>query len=98
MSDGFYPPSDGTGEEPWQGIRYRTPDAETIAYRDYNPDNKRSGFKWVIEGRETDVIAMLEVKGLGALVMRATNSDPDTGRLDFKGLSLFTDSEIGHRK
>ncbi len=97
MSEDFYPPENHSGNEPWQGIRYRAPDQETIAYQDFNPDNKRSGFKWVIESRETDVIAMLEVKGLGALVMRAKESDPETGRLEFTGLSLFTDSEIGHR-
>ena len=50
-----------------------------------------------IESREHDVIWVLPVAGLGVLVLRA---DYEAGSAIpvFKGVSQFTDAEIGWRK
>lgn len=63
---------------------------------DPNPDNQRSSSAMWVEDKGRELLWVLKVKGLGALVMRAT-SDAETGRLSFEGLSEFTDSEIGWR-
>ena len=64
---------------------------------DLNPDHRRSTSATYIEDRGKDILWVMQVKGLGALVMRA-GSDTKTGRLDFRGVSEFSDAEIGHRK
>ena len=63
----------------------------------YNPDHRRSTSATFIEEKGKAFLWVMQVKGLGALVMRA-ESDKYTGRLDFKGVSEFTDQEIGHRR
>ena len=69
-----------------------------VAYKDYNPDRQRStAGMWVEPDHQGNYRWVLAVKGLGALVMRATSNDT-TGRLNFQGLSEFTENEIGHRK
>jgi hypothetical protein len=65
---------------------------------DYNPDHRRSTSGMFIEPDDRGNYRwVLSVRGLGALVMRAV-ADEATGKLDFKGVSTFTDAEIGHRK
>lgn len=50
-----------------------------------------------IEDREDGVALVMTVKGLGAILFRAAYIDGTT-KLDFKGVSTFTEVEIGHRK
>jgi len=64
---------------------------------DYNPDHRRSTSATYIEDRGKEILWVMQVRGLGAIVMRA-GSDKYTGRMDFRGVSEFTDAEIGHRR
>jgi hypothetical protein len=45
-------------------------------------------------GEDGDVIQVIPVHGLGVVTLRASASDPDTGRLTFNGMGLFTSEEI----
>jgi hypothetical protein len=64
---------------------------------DYNPDHRRSTSATYIEDRGKEILWVMQVKGLGAIVMRA-DSDKYTGRLNFKGVSEFSDQEIGWKR
>ena len=75
----------------------KKPESRWVDYKDFNPDHQRSSGAMFIEDRGVDIVWVLQVKGLGALMLRA-DSDRETGRLNFKGVSEFTDREIGHRK
>ena len=85
-NNGFYTPDQKKTEPAW------------VDYKDYNPDRQRSSSATFIEPDDKGSYRwVLMVKGLGAVVMRAS-ADDDTGRLEFQGISEFTDSEIGHRR
>lgn len=63
---------------------------------DYNPDHRPAdGGLWV-ETCERGVIEVVAVRGFGALVLRAAYDLDD--KLEFKGVSEFSDQEIGWRK
>ena len=64
---------------------------------DYNPDHRPSSSAAVYESHGDGVIAVLAVKHLGVLVLRADidHMDPQ-GKLKFTGLSTFTSGEIGY--
>ncbi len=64
---------------------------------DQNPDHLPSSSAMFIESRENDVIWVLAVAGLGALVLRA-DYEPESSTPVFKGVSEFSDAEIGWRK
>jgi hypothetical protein len=81
----------------WPDQTPEKPAEKWVEYKDYNPDRQRSSSMTHVEDRGADIVWLMQVKGLGALLMRA-GSDPETGRLDFYGVSQFTDAEIGHRK
>ena len=57
----------------------------------YSPDARPSDSRYWIADRGTDVMYVLEVKGLGALALRASQDD---SRWTFNGMSVFTDEEI----
>lgn len=57
---------------------------------DYNPDHRRSDSALFIEDRGHDIVWVLQVKGLGVIVLRALDSR------SFCGLSEFTKEEIGY--
>ena len=65
-------------------------------YKDFNPDHQPANGGIWIEEREKDIGLVLAVRGLGALLFRAEYDG--AGKLDFKGVSEFTEQEIGHRK
>ena len=58
-----------------------------------HPDKVASEAGFEIAARESSYICVMEVRRHGALVLRAS-SDPDTGRLLFNGVSLFTTEDI----
>ena len=61
----------------------------------YSPDARPSDGGYWVTDRGRDVVMVLEVKGLGALTLRASSSlDDAQGRLTFNGVSTFTDEEI----
>ena len=63
---------------------------------DYSPDHQRSSSAMFVEERGQDIVCVLQVRGLGAIVMRAQTDWRSTdGQLDFKGVSTFTKDEIG---
>lgn len=62
---------------------------------DYNPDHRPSDSRCWIENRDDSAYEVLQVAGLGALVLRV-GYDAD-GKLVDKGVSEFTDGEIGWR-
>lgn len=83
---GFYPEEKPKREEVW------------VEYKDFNPDRQRSSSGMIVEPDDKGNYRwVLLVKGLGAIVMRAS-ANPDTGRLEFQGISEFTDAEVGWRK
>ena len=55
---------------------------------DYSPDRRRSDGAMYIEDRGKDIIWVMQVRGLGALVFRATDSKT------FEGVSTFTNDMI----
>ena len=67
---------------------------------DLNPDHRPSSSPRFIEPDDKGSFRyVLVARGLGVVVMRGeARADDPTGRLDFKGVSEFTDAEIGHRK
>ena len=72
---------------------------EMVEAIDYNPDHRPSASpKWVEPTEDGSYRYVLVVQGLGVVVMRGiSRADDPLGRLDFKGVSTFSDSEIGHR-
>jgi hypothetical protein len=83
---GFYHDDQAKAEPKW------------VDYKDFNPDHcSSSAGMWVEPDDKGSYRWVMAVKGLGAMVMRA-EANADTGRLEFKGMSEFTDAEIGHRK
>jgi len=66
----------------WQADIERHPDKRPSASRMLVVDRGKEGLVW-----------LLEVRGCGAIVMRAASST-QSGRLHFQGVSLFTDEEI----
>lgn len=74
------------------------PEPKLVDYKDFDPDKQRSSSLTYIEDRGRDIMWVMAVKGLGVVLMRASGSDSETGRLNFDGVSIFTDAEIGHRK
>jgi hypothetical protein len=72
---------------------YPEPPAEVPPGKNTDPDRERSTSALYVEERENDIVYVLQVKGLGAIMMRASYSDDD--QLRFNGLSTFTESEIG---
>lgn len=92
MFDGFYSP-DG----------YYTPELYTLPqkkqaegwYQDIerNPDKlKSTGGLW-FECRGDEIYCVMEVRGCGAITMKATTGHAD-GLLRFSGLNIFTDEQI----
>ena len=66
---------------------------------DLNPDHKPSESGMFIEERAKDILWLLPVAGLGVLVMRAEyEMAGETMSMVFKGVSEFSDQEIGFRK
>lgn len=63
---------------------------------DYNPDHQRSSSALFIEDRGTDIVWILQVKGLGVIVMRAATSWRGDGKMEFRGVSTFSKAEIGY--
>jgi hypothetical protein len=68
-------------------------------FEDRNPDHHPSTSGMFIEERAKDIMWLLPVAGLGVLVMRAEyEMAGDTMSMVFKGVSEFSDQEIGWRK
>ena len=66
---------------------------------DYNPDHAPSTSGMFIEERAKDIMWLLPVAGLGVLVMRAEyEMTGESMSMVFKGVSEFSDQEIGWRK
>lgn len=64
---------------------------------DYNPDHQRSSSAMFIDDQGDEIRWVLQVKGLGVITMHAaTNWESDLGRLEFKGVGIFTKGEIGY--
>ena len=64
---------------------------------DYNPDHQRSSSALFTEDRGQDIICVLQVRGLGAIVLRATSSWTNKdGKLRFEGISTFTKADVGY--
>lgn len=57
---------------------------------DYNPDHQPSHSAMYIEDRGGDIVWLLQVKGLGVIMLRALDSRT------FVGMSEFTKAEIGY--
>lgn len=49
-----------------------------------------------IEDRGIDVVWVLQVKGLGVIVMRAISHWAGDGTVEFSGVSIFNKGEIGY--
>lgn len=63
---------------------------------DYNPDHRPSDSAMFIEDRGSDVVWVLQVRGLGVIIMRAPDgayTHPFTG--EGCGISVFDAAEIG---
>ena len=93
---GFYDPNGFyTPDEP----PVKKKDPEWVDAVDYNPDHRASTSpKWVEPTEDGSYRYVLVVQGLGVVVMRAiSRADDPLGRLEFKGVSVLTDGEIGHR-
>ena len=58
-----------------------------------HPDKLRSASRLYLEERDRSLYWLLEVRGYGALLMRASTGHED-GKLQFDGVSIFTDEEI----
>ena len=63
----------------------------------FDPDIRRSSSALWAEDRKKDVIWLLQVKDLGFIMMRATPTD-DGDSIEFNGVSILTDAEVGWRK
>lgn len=64
---------------------------------DFNPDHAPSRSAICYEALGDGVVCVLQVKGLGVLVLRATpDSSNADGKLVFAGVSEFTKGEIGY--
>lgn len=63
----------------------------------FDPDIRPSSSALWAEDRGADVIWVIQVKHFGALVLRATPTD-DGEKIEFNGVSGFTDAEIGWHK
>ncbi len=61
----------------------------------YDTQQAQGGF-W-IEDKDDGILMLMSVKGLGAILFRAEYIE-GTSTLDFKGVTTYTDIEIGHRK
>lgn len=59
---------------------------------DYNPDHQRSWSALFIEEDTDGIRYTMQVKGLGVIIMRAAYDG--SGKLTFRGLSTFSDSQI----
>jgi hypothetical protein len=69
------------------------------AIADYSPDCNPSSGAIHIEAVGERVVAAMEVRGLGVIVLTALppNFDDATGRVKFEGtMSTFTNEEIGY--
>ena len=60
--------------------------------KDFNPDHNSSVSGLYIEEKDDTVVYAMKVRGLGAIVMRA--SCDEEGDLVFDGVSTFTEKEI----
>ena len=60
----------------------------------WSGSEKRSTSSTWVEACGEEYRWVMQVKGLGAIILRA-DSDPDTGRLIFSGVSTLTNAEIG---
>lgn len=64
-------------------------------FKPVNPDLFPSTSPKWIESMGDGVVGVFAVRGLGAIVMRATvNAADPKGKLVFKGMSIFSDAEI----
>lgn len=92
-----------------QGFYY--PDAESTLMKmhkepewveavDYNPDHRPSmSPRWVEPTDDGSYRYVLVVQGLGVVMMRGVaRADDPRGRLDFMGVSVISDREIGWRQ
>lgn len=77
--------------------RVYKPDPTDGVVVDYNPDHQPSSSGCFIEDRGEDIIAVFPVRHLGVVVLRVAFDDV-TGKRIFKGMSIFTDQEIGFHK
>ncbi len=75
------------------------PEPKWVDYQDCNPDHQASSSPRFIEPDDHGSYRyVLVVQGLGVIVMRGcSRADDPSGRLQFQGVSTFTDHEIGHR-
>ncbi len=62
---------------------------------DYNPDHRPSSSAFFIEDKGNKVAAVLQVKGIGAVVLRAEYDS--NGLFTFYGMSIFSKAEIGYK-
>lgn len=84
--------------------RYDGYQAKPYVYRptwqtdvDQNPDHRPSSSMLRTVDRGADIVMMIQVKGLGALCLRATSSYLNKdGKLRFEGVSLFDRFDIGY--
>jgi hypothetical protein len=62
-----------------------------------NPDRMASSSATFIEERDGNIYWVMQVKGLGVIVLRGgTSWLLKDGKIEFKGMSTFTKSEIGY--
>jgi hypothetical protein len=81
----------GENDPRWEGIPFHHAAPQTVEAKNYDPDQQCSYSRLVTEERGTDIFQMLEVRDLGVLLLTS-------GVMGFNGLSIFTDSEIGHKR
>jgi hypothetical protein len=55
-----------------------------------SPDRQPSHSRYVVEDRGRDVVAVLEVRGLGAIVIRGTVANAT----EWHGVSIFSTDEL----
>jgi len=87
------------GEEPDRSrLGLTGPPKEWAPIKDYNPDRNPSySAKFMNQHPDGDyVLMLLQVKGLGVITMRATESDVETGRFKFEGVGIFSKEDIGY--
>ena len=60
-----------------------------------HPDKRPSGNRYEIEDRDKgkQTLLVMEVRGLGVIVMRASQN-PETGKYEDDGMSIFSRDEI----
>jgi len=82
----------GFFDRPYESAPYKyEPKFDELIER--HPDKRRSESKVEVVVRGKNLVWLLEVRGLGAITMRA-GSDKKTGRLQFDGVGIFTRDQI----